>query len=37
MPQCKFENGVHVMGPMKVAWFKDPEGNILSLFSRSGS
>jgi catechol 2,3-dioxygenase-like lactoylglutathione lyase family enzyme len=24
---------VHVMGPMKSAWFKDPDGNIIALMS----
>jgi len=24
---------VHVSGDMKVAWFKDPDGNILSVAS----
>jgi predicted enzyme related to lactoylglutathione lyase len=30
-PDCKHEGDVHVMGGMRVAWFKDPEGNIHSL------
>jgi catechol 2,3-dioxygenase-like lactoylglutathione lyase family enzyme len=30
----KFENDVHVMGDMKCAWFKDPDGNILHLVNR---
>jgi hypothetical protein len=25
------EGDVHVMGPMKSAWFKDPDGNIIAL------
>jgi catechol 2,3-dioxygenase-like lactoylglutathione lyase family enzyme len=37
LPEGKHEGDLHVFGPMKVAWFKDPDGNILSLFSRSGS
>ena len=37
MPQGKHEGDLHVMGPMKIAWFKDPDGNILCVFSRSGS
>jgi hypothetical protein len=28
------EGDVHVAGDMKVAWFKDPDGNILSVASR---
>lgn len=27
------EGDVHIMGTMKAAWFKDPDGNILSLGS----
>jgi hypothetical protein len=25
---------VHIMGPMKSAWFKDPDGNIIALMGR---
>jgi catechol 2,3-dioxygenase-like lactoylglutathione lyase family enzyme len=31
MPGMKREGDVHVGGDMKVAWFKDPDGNILSI------
>jgi catechol 2,3-dioxygenase-like lactoylglutathione lyase family enzyme len=31
MPGSTREGPVHVMGEMKVVWFKDPDGNILSL------
>jgi catechol 2,3-dioxygenase-like lactoylglutathione lyase family enzyme len=31
MPGSKLEGDVHVFGRMKVAWFKDPDGNILSV------
>jgi catechol 2,3-dioxygenase-like lactoylglutathione lyase family enzyme len=31
MPGLKTENGIAEMGGMKGAWFKDPEGNILSI------
>jgi catechol 2,3-dioxygenase-like lactoylglutathione lyase family enzyme len=31
MPGMKLEGDVHVGGDMKVAWFKDPDGNILSI------
>jgi catechol 2,3-dioxygenase-like lactoylglutathione lyase family enzyme len=31
MPNTKLEGDVHVHGDMKVAWFKDPDGNILNL------
>jgi catechol 2,3-dioxygenase-like lactoylglutathione lyase family enzyme len=31
MPGLKTENGIADIGGMKAAWFKDPEGNILSI------
>ncbi len=34
-PGIKHEGDVHVMGEMRNAWFKDPDGNILSLVSGS--
>jgi catechol 2,3-dioxygenase-like lactoylglutathione lyase family enzyme len=34
MPGLKREGDVHVAGDMKVAWFKDPDGNILNIISR---
>jgi catechol 2,3-dioxygenase-like lactoylglutathione lyase family enzyme len=43
MPGMKLEGDVHVMGDMRNAWFKDPDGNILSVVngqmanSRAGS
>ena len=33
MPGLTLQDDVHVGGSMKVAWFKDPDGNILSIFS----
>jgi catechol 2,3-dioxygenase-like lactoylglutathione lyase family enzyme len=30
-PDLKMEGDIHVMGEMRAAWFKDPDGNILSL------
>ena len=33
LPGLKREGDIHVAGDMKVAWFKDPDGNILSLVS----
>ena len=33
MPGLTIEGDVHVGGEMKVVWFKDPDGNILSLVS----
>jgi catechol 2,3-dioxygenase-like lactoylglutathione lyase family enzyme len=34
MPGLALEGDVHVGYGMKVAWFKDPDGNILNLVSR---
>jgi catechol 2,3-dioxygenase-like lactoylglutathione lyase family enzyme len=31
MPGVTLEGDVHVMGKMKSAWFKDPDGNIIAL------
>jgi catechol 2,3-dioxygenase-like lactoylglutathione lyase family enzyme len=33
MPGMKLEDDVHVGHGMKVAWFKDPDGNILNIAS----
>jgi predicted enzyme related to lactoylglutathione lyase len=37
LPGLTLEGDVHLGGPIKVAWFKDPAGNILSIQNRSGS
>jgi catechol 2,3-dioxygenase-like lactoylglutathione lyase family enzyme len=34
MPDMKREGDIHVAGDMKVAWFKDPDGNILNIVNR---
>lgn len=34
MPEVTREGDVHIAGNMKVAWFKDPDGNILNIISR---
>ena len=34
MPDMTREGDVHVFGDMKVAWFKEPDGNILNITSR---
>ena len=34
LPDTKREGDVHVSGDIKVAWFKDPDGNILSVVNR---
>jgi catechol 2,3-dioxygenase-like lactoylglutathione lyase family enzyme len=31
LPDTRHEGDVHVSGDIKVAWFKDPDGNILSV------
>ena len=31
MPSLKTINGVALMGPVKIAWMKDSEGNLLSI------
>jgi catechol 2,3-dioxygenase-like lactoylglutathione lyase family enzyme len=33
MPGLKRDGDIHVGGDMKVAWFKDPDGNILNIVS----
>ena len=35
MPDMTREGDLHVCGNMKVAWFKDPDGNILALVSNA--
>ena len=34
MPDMTREGDVHIAGDMRVAWFKDPDGNILNIVSR---
>jgi catechol 2,3-dioxygenase-like lactoylglutathione lyase family enzyme len=34
MPGMKREGDIHIGGDMKVAWFKDPDGNILNVVNR---
>ena len=34
MPDMKREGDIHIGGDMKVAWFKDPDGNILNIVNR---
>jgi hypothetical protein len=33
MPGLRLDGDVHVGDGMRVAWFKDPDGNILSIVS----
>jgi catechol 2,3-dioxygenase-like lactoylglutathione lyase family enzyme len=34
LPGATREGDIHLMGSLKAAWFKDPDGNILNLTSR---
>jgi len=34
MPGMRRENDVHIAGDMKVAWFQDPDGNILNIVNQ---
>jgi catechol 2,3-dioxygenase-like lactoylglutathione lyase family enzyme len=34
MPGMTRQGDIHVAGDMKVAWFKDPDGNILNVINR---
>jgi len=34
MPGATMAGDVHVFGEVRVAWFKDPDGNILNLINR---
>lgn len=36
MPDVTMEGDVHVMGELKAAWFKDPDGNILNIVNQIG-
>lgn len=35
MPDAHLDGDVHVFGSLRVAWFRDPDGNIHSLYSES--
>jgi len=34
LPGMTRQGDIHVGGEMKVAWFKDPDGNILNIYNR---
>jgi len=34
LPNVTMEGDLHVFGTHKIAWFKDPDGNILSLINK---
>jgi catechol 2,3-dioxygenase-like lactoylglutathione lyase family enzyme len=34
MPEVKRDGDVHTAGPMKMAWFKDPDGNIIAVMNQ---
>lgn len=36
MPDTEWQGDIAVMGPMKTAWFKDPDGNILAVDNGGG-
>jgi len=36
MPGVTLEGYLHVMGELKAAWFKDPDGNILNIVNQVG-
>lgn len=36
IPGATLEGDLHVMGELKAAWFKDPDGNILNIVNQVG-
>ena len=34
LPDTRRDGDVHIAGDLRVAWFKDPDGNILNIASR---
>jgi len=34
MPNATHEGEIHIIGDMKAAWFKDPDGNILNIVNK---
>jgi hypothetical protein len=34
LPETRREGDLHISGEITVAWFKDPDGNILSVVNR---
>ncbi|HSX44122.1 MAG TPA: VOC family protein [Candidatus Saccharimonadales bacterium] len=36
LPGATMDGDVHVMGEMKAIWFKDPDGNIISVSNMAG-
>jgi len=36
LPGVSREGDVHVMGDLRAAWFKDPDGNILNIVNKIG-
>jgi hypothetical protein len=35
LPDTTREGDIHLMGDMRAAWFKDPDGNIISLVNQA--
>lgn len=33
LPDTRLEGDIHISGRVKIAWFKDPDGNILNIVS----
>ena len=36
LPGAEREGDIHIMGELKAAWFKDPDGNILNIVNQIG-
>lgn len=36
IPGATLQGDIHVMGDLKAAWFKDPDGNILNIVNQVG-
>jgi catechol 2,3-dioxygenase-like lactoylglutathione lyase family enzyme len=34
LPETTREGDIHVMGPLRTVWFKDPDGNILNIVNQ---
>jgi len=37
LPETTRQGDVHISGPIRNAWFKDPDGNILAIMSMTGA
>jgi len=34
MPNATLDGDIHIIGDLKTAWFKDPDGNILNVVNK---